>query len=244
MLSVKKISFPNIRGTEFPSTAARATRDWQQYADTVDIPALVLMENMAPEAANVLFLTANNLDILLTPERRPSSSPSMSSSSEVVNSQVMTVSLGTEGRLSLVQEPLTVVFRHVAASNVTRPRCAHWDPTTAAWSETHCRVGGRSNASHTECKCNVLGTLGLLEQVEADEAEDRDGLGRVTTLVVIITTITVSLVAVFSIFLLIVYCHRVKVRERERVTDAFFSLLFFFKRFCVLLVLVVYIRTV
>ncbi len=211
MLSVKKVSFRNIRGTALPSPAARATRDWSLYADSVEVPALVLMENMAPEAANILFLTANNLDILLTPERTSTSPPSL----EVVNSQVMHVSLDEQqgGRRSpLVQEPLIALFRHVAASNVTRPRCAHWDAAAAAWSDAHCRLGGRSNDTHTECKCHVLGTLGLLEQVEADPASDDDGrLNRMTTLVVIIVTVTVSLIAVFSIFLLIVYCQRVKV---------------------------------
>jgi len=215
VLSVKKVSFRNIRGTALPSPAARATRDWSLYADSVEVPALVLMENMGPEAANILFLTANNLDILLTPERTTTSGGSSSASSlEVVNSQVMHVSLDEQsGRRSpLVQEPLIVLFRHVAASNVTRPRCAHWDTATAAWSDAHCRLGGRSNDTHTECQCHVLGTLGLLEQVEADPSSDDDGrLARMTTLVVIIVTVTVSLVAVFSIFLLIVYCQRVKV---------------------------------
>ena len=86
MLVVKKMSFRNIRGTWFPSPAAQNTAQWSNYADRVDIPALVLMENMAVETgggagSHVAFVATNNLDLLLAP-------PPSQQSTEVVNSQV------------------------------------------------------------------------------------------------------------------------------------------------------------
>ena len=78
------MSFRNIRGTWFPSPAAQNTAQWTAYADRIDIPALVLMENMAVEAgggsgSHVAFIATNNLDLLLAPAI---------STQEVVNSQV------------------------------------------------------------------------------------------------------------------------------------------------------------
>ena len=80
------MSFRNIRGTWFPSPAAQNTAQWSNYADRVDIPALVLMENMAVETgggagSHVAFVATNNLDLLLAP-------PPTQQSTEVVNSQV------------------------------------------------------------------------------------------------------------------------------------------------------------
>merc|ERR1719192_2709299 len=67
LLTVRKISFRNIRGTVFPSLASLATDIWQNYTDTIQIPAVVLMENMNREAAQVVFLSMRNMEKLLLP---------------------------------------------------------------------------------------------------------------------------------------------------------------------------------
>ena len=190
------MSFRNIRGSEFPSPAARATRDWAQYTDRVDIPALVLMENMGAEGSNVAFLGTSNLDLLLSPGRGPDRT-------EVVNSQVLHVSLGEPH--TTVREPVEVVFRHISHSNMTRPRCVAWDAAAGAWDGARC-VLQATNATHSHCQCSVLGTLALLETVKVE-----DDLHKVTLMLTLIVTVTVTVVSAISLALLIFYCKKVKV---------------------------------
>ena len=102
MLTIRKISFSNIRGTQFPSRAALATNTWRDYSDTANIPAQVLMENMNGEAAQVVFLSMRNMEKLLVP----------GSEREAVASQVIHLSLGGEsGERVRLSQPVNLVFR-------------------------------------------------------------------------------------------------------------------------------------
>ena len=206
---LKKMSFRNIRSTEFPSPASKSTRDWANYADKVQIPALVLMENMAVDGSHAAFLTSRNLNQLMS----SSSTDRVSNTRrivKIVNSQVIHVSLSQTESYSTVEEPITVIFKHLSTfTNLTLPECVSWDTGISAWSGVRC-AKAFSNQSHTVCECNTVGTMALLETLDTET--ETDSRHEVTMVFIIIVSITVTIIVAISAVLLSVYCSRVKVR--------------------------------
>ena len=218
VLTVRKISFRNIRGTVFPSLASLATPYWKDYSDNIEIPALVLMENMNSEGSQVVFLSLRNLEKLLIPgdnnETMPGPSRKGSApAKQVVNSQVIHLSFGDNSERVRINEPVTMVFRHKNVGNVTNPRCVLWDRRSESWSDKFCQVVA-TNSTHTRCECSRIGTFALLEEIE-----QTDAVARMTFLVMVIIAASVSIIAFISMVLMFVYCHRIKV-FRTSIFDA------------------------
>jgi len=213
LLSVKKISFRNIIRTHFPSRAARATRDWQDYQDSIEIPALVLMENMKNDVAEIVFLSFKNLEHLLLPtniERVIAGKEGqvLEKTHRVVNSQVILASMGHQKQGVVVNEPITMLFQHKSTKNVTNPKCVYWDFTRNAWSGYGCSLLF-TNSSHSQCSCDGhLSSYALVDEVEVE-----DSLSHMTFLVVVIIAITVSFITLLSLVLVIIYCRKVKVQD-------------------------------
>ena len=198
LLTVRKISFRQIRGSEFPSRAALATPHWRRYGDSVHVPALVLMENMdSHDSADVVFLGLRHLDRLLRPGN--------SSTAAVLNSGLVQVGVGGAGSGARLGEPLRLTFTHRAAGRGGAARCVLWDRSTEQWEGRACTTV-LTNTSHTECECSRAGTFGLLEDVV-----QADSVARMTFLVMVIIAVSVSVIAFISLILVILYCHRVKV---------------------------------
>ena len=200
VLTIRKISFRNIRGTRFPSAASLATPLWKEYEDNIEIPAIVLMESMGTEAAQVVFLSMRNMDKLLVP-----SSDQPDVSQKIVNSQVMHLSFGERSDLVRLQSPVRMMFRHQTVSDVNNPRCVLWDRSSESWSSRFCEIVF-SNSSHTGCECSKVGSFGLLEDVVK-----KDSMAKTTFLVMVIVAVAVSTIVIISIVLVAVYCYRIKV---------------------------------
>merc|ERR1719422_829402 len=163
LLTVRKISFRNIRGTFFPSLASLATNTWKDYSDTINIPAQILMENMDREAAQVVFLSMRNMESLLVPGIENSEKQK-----QIVNSQVIHIALGERSDLVRLTKPLSMIFRHRQLDKVSSPRCVLWDRDSEAWSARHCQTVF-TNSTHTQCHCSRVGSFALLEDlVETD----------------------------------------------------------------------------
>merc|ERR1712012_1485112 len=64
LLTVRRISFRNIHRTHLPSVASLATPAWRDYSDSVEVPALVLMEKMQAEGAMLVFLSLKHMEEL------------------------------------------------------------------------------------------------------------------------------------------------------------------------------------
>jgi len=210
LLTVRKISFRNIRGTFFPSLASLATPYWKDYSDNIEIPALVLMENMNSEGSQVVFLSLRNLEKLLVPgesNRTAWDSNSKRGAKQVVNSQVIHLSFGERAERVRINEAVTMVFRHKNVGNVTNPRCVRWDRGSESWSDKFCQIVV-TNSTHTRCECSRIGTFALLEEIE-----QTDGVARMTFLVMVIIAVAVSIIAFISMVLIFVYCHRIKVHD-------------------------------
>jgi len=212
LLTVRKISFRNIRGTIFPSLASLATPYWKDYTDNIEIPALVLMENMNSEGSQVVFLSLRNLEKLLVPSESNKTARDFSShigatAKQVVNSQVIHLSFGDSSERVAINEPVTMIFRHKNVGNVTNPRCVQWDRGSESWSTKFCQLVF-TNLTHSQCECSRIGTFALLEEIEQS-----DGVARMTFLVMVIISVSVSIIAFISLVLICVYCHRIKVQN-------------------------------
>ena len=206
MLTIRKISFRNIRGSQFPSRASLAAPVWREYEDHVAVPAVVLMESINTEAARVVFLSMRNIDRLLAPEQKQGAEQEPGRR-QVVNSQVMHLALGDRSDLVGLKTGVNIVFRHRdLAATLANPRCVLWDRGAEAWSGRHCSLD-YSNATHTLCTCNRVGSFGLVEDVVT-----RDSMERTTFLVMVIVAVAVSSIVIVSTVLVAVYCYRIKVR--------------------------------
>ena len=174
----------------------------------MEIPALVLMENMNSEGSQVVFLSLRNLEKLLIPGESNQTAWDLDTergAKQVVNSQVIHLSFGEREERVRINEAVTMVFRHKNVGNVTNPRCVRWDRGSESWSDKFCQIVV-TNSTHTRCECSRIGTFALLEEIE-----QTDGVARMTFLVMVIIAIAVSIIAFISMVLIFVYCHRIKV---------------------------------
>ena len=212
MLTIRKISFRNIRGTQFPSRASLATDIWQNYTDTIQIPAVVLMENMNREAAQVVFLSMRNMEKLLLPGSDSSErvGSEIGGDRQIVNSQVIHIAFGERSDLLTMTKPVSMMFRHSSLElPANSPTCVLWDAASEAWSPRHCQAVF-TNSSHTQCHCSRVGTFALLETMV-----ETDSLARTTFVVIIIVAVSVSTVVLLSLVLALIYCYRIKVRREN-----------------------------
>ena len=200
VLTIRKISFRNIRGTQFPSKASLATNTWKDYSDTINIPAQILMENMDREAAQVVFLSMRNMESLLVPGIENSEKQK-----QIVNSQVIHIALGERSDLVRLTKPLSMIFRHRQLDKVSSPSCVLWDRDSEAWSARHCQTVF-TNSTHTQCHCSRVGSFALLEDLV-----ETDSLAKTTFVVMVIVAVSVSAVVLVSLVLVVIYCYRIKV---------------------------------
>ena len=209
MLTIRKISFRNIRPSQFPSRASLATDTWQNYSDVIQIPAVVLMENMNREAAQVVFLSMRNMEKLLVPGSDESEGVG-GGERQIVNSQVIHIAFGERSDLLRLSQPVSLMFRHRSSEDtVNSPRCVLWDRDSELWSPRHCQAVF-TNSSHTQCHCSRVGTFALLETLV-----ETDSLARTTFIVILIVAVSVSTVVLLSLVLAVIYCYRIKVRREN-----------------------------
>ena len=208
MLTIRKISFRNIRATQFPSRASLATDTWQNYSDIIQIPTVVLMENMNREAAQVVFLSMRNMEKLLVPGSDESESVDRAGQRQIVNSQVIHLAFGERSDLLRINKPVSLMFRHRSSEAAVSqsPRCVLWDRDSELWSPRHCQAVF-TNSTHTQCHCSRVGTFALLETLV-----ETDSLARTTFIVILIVAVSVSTVVLLSLVLAVIYCYRIKVR--------------------------------
>merc|ERR1711936_923871 len=196
LLTVRRISFRNIHRTHLPSVASLATPAWRDYSDSIEVPALVLMENMQSEGAMLVFLSLKHMEEL-------AGAPG----GQLVTSQVVHLSLGGG---QVVREPLTVTLEHNSKGG--EARCVLWEPETQNWNSDFCSTL-ESNLTHTTCHCSRLGTFALLQ----DQRQPGDEVARMNFLVTVIIAISVSIVFFVSIILAFIYCYRMKAHQQLKL---------------------------
>ena len=196
LLTVRRISFRNIHRTHLPSVASLATPAWRDYSDSVEVPALVLMENMQAEGAMLVFLSLKHMEEL-------AGAPG----GQLVTSQVVHLSLGGG---QIVREPLAITLEHGSRRGETR--CVLWEPESQKWNPDFCSTV-ESNLTHTTCHCSRLGTFALLQE----QRQPGDEVARMNFLVTVIIAISVSIVFFVSIILAFIYCYRMKAHQQLKL---------------------------
>ena len=79
----------------------------------------------------------------------------------VLNSRVISASLGRAGRHVELIDPVRVTLRHLDTENMTDAVCVFWDIDEHAWSDDGCHVV-ESNATETLCQCSHLTNFAVL----------------------------------------------------------------------------------
>lgn len=90
-----------------------------------------------------------------------------------INSYILSASIGIEGHVTKLPEPVTFTMRHVVEMNEKYiPLCSFWNVSNKLspgfWSQEGCEVV-RTNKTHTKCKCDHLTNFAVLMDVHGIE---------------------------------------------------------------------------
>ncbi|RXG57916.1 Latrophilin Cirl [Armadillidium vulgare] len=143
---------------QFPSTEDEMV-DWV-FMDRITIPPEAVLENSEGSSTRVIFLTYRHLEDLLSPEGMNFKGSKNRNVSRIVNSRVVSASLG-HGRHIQLPEPVTLTFALLKHDNVSNPICAFWDYTTSSWSDEGCFVHSFTR-THVTCKCDHLTNFAVI----------------------------------------------------------------------------------
>lgn len=206
-MSVKKVNFRHMSHLHFPSTASKATKDWVSYHDTLDMPSLVLMENMERDGAETIFIAFNDLASVLGMRKDDFLFKQSDDMIQFINAKVAYVSMQTK-HIPRLPEPIRIQFEHLE-TGAENPVCVHWDVKEHNWSQRGCKLVS-TNGTHTNCACAHFGLVTLLEETKADSGDNGGGL-HVSVVVVIVICAVVIFSTVVSMAIGYDYCRRVQV---------------------------------
>jgi len=184
-MTVKRLNFHHMSHLRFPSAAARATREWLDYDDAVDVPSLVLMENMERNGAEVVFLAFKNLHNLLN--------EAAAGLNQKVVSKVALVTMRSDAHRPMLPEPVRLELEH-STKVKGHTQCANWDEAKHAWSDRGCRAAA-ANETHTLCFCYRFGLVGVLTDASEGQGDEDSGM-----------TVAVAVVLVAVILLCLIIC--------------------------------------
>ncbi|XP_022097103.1 adhesion G protein-coupled receptor L2-like isoform X3 [Acanthaster planci] len=166
---VQDASKGDLKDISFPRPSQLTSSEWQDITDSISIPEASLKDRSKDGLSKVVFLAYNNLGSLLE-------SSSFGNDQEqdlyVVNSRILSASIGDPRASSDLSQPATIIFEHINA-NFSKPVCSFWkfmnstgssvhaDSITGEWSDTGCTMTG-TNATHTTCSCTHLTNFAIL----------------------------------------------------------------------------------
>lgn len=142
----------------FPSNQDQTT-SWA-FADHVILSPEAVVENSERSLTKAVFITYRHLEDLLTPSEDNLGYVSDSNVSRVVNSRIVSASLG-HGRHIQLPKPVQIIFSLLRQENMSNPVCVFWDYTTASWSNEGCVVAAH-NKSHVTCECDHLTNFAVI----------------------------------------------------------------------------------
>ncbi|GLV46319.1 Calcium-independent receptor for alpha-latrotoxin [Carabus blaptoides fortunei] len=165
MLSVRVLETKSLKTETFPSEAA--TDKWSASNDWLQLPREALLENSEGGLVRLVFVAFDRLEEILQwqPESVLESGSAQRNLSRVLNSKVISASLG-KGRHIQLSQPVRLSLRHLKTENVSNPSCVFWDYTMSTWSEEGCHVESTNN-THTTCLCDHLTNFAILMDVHA-----------------------------------------------------------------------------
>lgn len=209
VMSVKKVNFHHMHHLRFPSPASRATKDWTNYEDTLDVPSIVLMENMGRNGAEIVFVAFRDLASILDLKRND-----FHERKQFLNSRVAYVSMHTSHK-PMLPEPIRLTFAHLYphptdSDDPETSKCVHWDQTLNEWAEDHCRLVG-VNATHTECVCAKFGLFGVLRPPKNPDHANGDESLHISIILGIVLPIFLVFLVVIGFCIGLDYCQPTQV---------------------------------
>lgn len=128
MLSVRVLETKNIKTETFPSEAV--SDKWSSSNDWLQLPREALLENSEGGLVRLVFVAFDRLEEILQwqPESALEYSGSHKNLSRVLNSKIISASLG-KGRHIQLSQPVRLSLRHLKMDNVSNPSCVFWDYT-------------------------------------------------------------------------------------------------------------------
>lgn len=144
-------SFSNL---SFPSEGNLLYVDDSVSISTEDIEA-----NSQSDFTEAVFFSFTNLHQILGQARIDLQDHQLKSD-HVLNSRIVSASIGRAGRHVELKNPATITFRHLD-TNMTEPVCVFWDFEDHSWSDAGCGVKD-SNDTVTVCQCDHLTNFAVL----------------------------------------------------------------------------------
>lgn len=127
MLSVRVLETHNIGNEIFPRPST-ANEFWPSNDNWIQIPRSALRENSEGGLVRLVFAAFDRLEEVLEWNSESYDQNSKQNISRVLNSKVISASLG-KGRHIQLSEPIRLSLRHLTAENVSNPSCVFWDYT-------------------------------------------------------------------------------------------------------------------
>jgi hypothetical protein len=186
---------------KFPSQAVKASKEWSQLEESVDVPSLVLMENMGRDGAEVVFVAFRDLSAIVHSDDHVR-----------VISKVLLVTMKTE-HVPLLPEPVRVSFVRTDNTTTHAPLCVRWDDLSHGWTESGCRLLD-ANATHGHCACAHFGMMALATR--HSEQDQAGGNMHITTVVAIVVVAMIVFCGLVSVGVGLEYCRKVQGRHQWR----------------------------
>ena len=164
--------------------------------DAIRVPQRDLEDNAQGRVSESVFFSFSTLhEILDVGNHIRLTDDTRDVRNHVLNSRVISASLGRPGRHIELKEPVTINLRHIKDQNMTDPICVFWDYEVHAWSDSGCKLVA-TNATGTTCQCNHLTNFALLMKYQEASALLSIRLDIVAYVVVSVVVIALLLVLI------------------------------------------------
>ncbi|XP_014249876.1 latrophilin Cirl-like isoform X3 [Cimex lectularius] len=158
-LAVKVIEIPNVITENFNSSNFNEGESGGDGGENwLRLEKRALLDNTDSDLLRLVYVAFDRLEEILQPLP-------MANVSRIVNSKVISASLG-KGRHIQLSQPVTICLKHIRTENVTNPTCVFWDYLMSSWSEEGCQVQF-TNLTHTICICDHLTNFAILMDIQA-----------------------------------------------------------------------------
>ena len=148
--------------------------------------------------AELVFFSFSNLHNILKRAKIQLSSSQDHQNQEnyVLNSRVISASIGRGGRHLELINPVSIVLRHLRTNYSGEPVCVFWNYESHGWSDQGCWIK-ESNLTHSVCQCNHLTHFAVVGKPMASD-------WIMTTLVPIVSVVSVIGIVIFVLIVVLI----------------------------------------
>ncbi|RWS26963.1 G-protein coupled receptor protein-like protein [Leptotrombidium deliense] len=160
-----ELPFISVNSAVDSNTSETTTKyNYLLSSNRVYLPSETLKKAEKDSVIRITMTVYSKLDALFVPNKDSFDSIDEDdvNATTIVNSNIVGLMLNKEGLPMLSKVRLT--FKHLVTTNVTDPKCVHWNIARMKWTSNGCEVISW-NRSHTTCECNHLTNFAVLMQI-------------------------------------------------------------------------------